>query len=140
MVHLTVVSAAALPRHRLAARYVLRRTAVIVLTAQRFARQGKQFTGLGLAVAHQLYARKLYDSGLFLEAIHHSFRARVLAIGVIRLNKNELLDEAVYDRFEQPLAGQGPPDSALDEKVKPLEARIKSDQAASEILIDTEFE
>ncbi len=113
------------------ARHVIGRSAAIVLTAQRFAAQGQKYQRLGLAIAHQVYARKLYGGGVYTEAIYHSLRARVLAANVIKQNKGESLIGALYDRMEEKFAQETSPAQELDQKLKEAKVDIMSDQEAA---------
>lgn len=70
------------------ARRVIRRTAYVILAAQKKVKENKNYTGdLARAIAHQRYARKLYFQGKFLRAMHQSRRARYFAILAIQANK-----------------------------------------------------
>jgi hypothetical protein len=122
------------------ARRIIGRTAAVIVTAQRFASKGQKYEGLGLAVAHQVYARELFGHDLFSEAIFHSLRARVIAASVITQNKNGLLNEALYDRMEEKYARETPSDRELDQKLKEQKVAVMNDQAAanSEIELDVE--
>jgi hypothetical protein len=116
---------------RVNAKNVISRTAAVISTAQRFASQGQKYEGLGLAVAHQVYARELFRHGLYFDAIFHSLRARVLAAQVITQNKSDLLNEALYDRMEEQFIRDTPSDQELYQKLKEAKVEIMSDQAAA---------
>ncbi|MGE5582244.1 MAG: hypothetical protein ACM3X9_06870 [Bacillota bacterium] len=113
------------------ARHVIGRTAAVIMAARRSAAQGDRYEGLGLALAHQVLARELYRHGNYPEAIFHSLRARILAARVIQLNKNDLLNEALYDRMEAKYAQSMPPDQELDQQLKQAKVAVMSDPEAA---------
>lgn len=109
---------------------LINRSAAIIRTAQRFAVEGKKYDGLGLSVGHQLYARQLYMEGDYPNAGFHSLRARRLAAGVISLNKNSIINEALYNRNEERLVRNAPSDRELDRRLKETEVEIIDDKTA----------
>jgi hypothetical protein len=127
---LPVIYGASLQPTRVDTKHVISRTAAVILTARRFAVQGQKYEGLGLAIAHQMYARDLFRHGLYLESIFHSLRARVLAAHVITQNKSDLLNEALYDRMEEQFIQETPSDQELYQKLKAAKVEITSDQSA----------
>lgn len=119
------------------ARNIINRSAAIIRTAQRFAAEGQKYDGLGLAVGHQLYAKKLYTQGDYPNGGYHSLRARKLAAQVITLNKSSIITEALYNRSEEKFVQSSPSGQELDRRLK--EARnIISDQDAVNIDADLE--
>ena len=116
---------------------VINRSAAIIRTAQRFAAEGQKYDGLGLALGHQLYAKKLYTQGDYPNGGYHSLRARKLAAQVITLNKSSIITEALYNRSEERFVRSSPSGQELDRRLK--EARIIiSDQDA--VNIEADFE
>ena len=102
------------------ARHAIERTAVVLVAAQKAARAGHKYDGLARAVAHQLFAREMYARERYHEAIHHSLRARALAVDVIRANGAKLLKEANLDALEKNYANESPPGEELDLKIVAL--------------------
>ncbi len=114
---------------------IINRTNAVVATAQRFASEGKKYDGLGLAVSHQLLAKELFSESAYTEAVFHSLRSRVLAAGVIKINKSDLLNEALYDRTEQKFVNQSPSERELDQQLKDSQT-VLNDKAAANIELD----
>lgn len=123
------------PLERNHARHVFRRTALVIVTAQKAAREGKQYVGLGKSIAHQRFARQLYKEGFYFRAVTHSLRARTIAIQVIRRNKAELIKEATLDKIENIYYQKMPPNEHLDRQVAQ-----NSDKDESAVDIDIEIE
>lgn len=128
----------AAPRPALHARRALRRTAVVLVAAQKAARKGGKYFGLARAVGHQLYARRQYTLGRYLDAIHHSLRARGLAVTVIELNKASRIKECDLDRIERNYERSSPPGSELDMRIEG--ENLGTDEGAAEIVIELEIE
>ncbi|HEX7715428.1 MAG TPA: hypothetical protein VF531_15530, partial [Bacillota bacterium] len=97
---------------------------------QQCAAQGRKYEGLGLAVAHQLWARRLFDQGDWTMAIFHSLRSRILAARVITSNQSDLLSEALYDQQEQKFAQATPTSQELDQKLRESKIEVPNDPAA----------
>jgi hypothetical protein len=114
-------------------RTVIRRTAVVIIAAQKAAAKGHQSLGLGMAILHQRYARKMYAQKDYLDAIHHSLRARSLAAAVIRRNKGKEIKEMFQDKTETNYAEQMPTDHELDVLV---DSETLDDEAALKVEID----
>lgn len=114
-------------------RHIIRRTAAVLIVAQQSAQEGQKFSGLGLAVAHHRYSCLLFNQGNYEDAIYHSLRARFLGAYVIKQNKSELLQDALYDRFEEEFAAKSPPGDELDKR---LPDKGKDDKAAAYENID----
>lgn len=98
------------------ARRVIRRTAGVILIAQKKVKEGKVYTGnLARAVAHQRYARKLYMQGKYLRAMHQSRRARRLAILAIQANKGTETADMKDTKEDDEIMNENPvSDSELD--------------------------
>ncbi|HET6990018.1 MAG TPA: hypothetical protein VFJ43_01790 [Bacteroidia bacterium] len=98
------------------ARRVIRRTAYVILAAQKKVQENKNYTGdLARAIAHQRYARKLYFRGEFLRAMHQSRRARQFAILAIQANKGtETADMKLDPQDEQVMKENPVNDADLD--------------------------
>jgi hypothetical protein len=69
------------------ARQVLRKTAKLLIWAQKAAKHGHYHYGLGRAYAHQEEARNLYSHGWYDRAIAHSLYARKIARNIITENQ-----------------------------------------------------
>src|ERR1044072_2720135 len=102
------------------ARRVIRRTAYVILKAQKQVKEGKNYTGdFARAIAHQRYARKLYFQGKFLRAMHQSRRARQFAILAIQANKGTETADMKYDaEDEQVMADSTVSDADLDKELQ----------------------
>jgi hypothetical protein len=102
------------------ARRVIRRTAYVILKAQKQVKEGKVYTGdLARAIAHQRYARKLYFQGKFLRAMHQSRRARQFAILAIQANKGtETADMKLDPEDEAVMADSTVSDAQLDKDLE----------------------
>ena len=93
--------------------------------------------GLGRAIAHQLYARKMYVKANYFQAIDHSLRGRALAALVIKRNKGEEIKEIVLDKIEAAYAKKAPSDKDLDAKV---DSEAGDDEAALKSEIEADIE
>lgn len=103
---------------RIKAHRVIRRTAVIILAAHKNVKEGKVYTGdLARSIAHQKFARSLYRRGMFVRAIHHSRRARLLAVMAIKANKGADVAEAKADAEEEELMKNSPSDDELEKEL-----------------------
>ena len=118
------------------ARYVIHRTAVVLVAAQKAALKGGDYAGLGRAVAHQNHARKLFRDGFYVDAIYHSLRARAIAADVITRNKADLVAEARLDTLESRYAKKSPPDQDLDLAIK---VKIDDDHTAAKLQIELDI-
>ena len=99
------------------ARRVIRKTAFVILAAQKQVKQGKVYTGdLARAVAHQRLARKLYFRGEFLRAMHQSRRARLLAIAAIKANKGTETSDMSLEKEDDQVMNDSPVDDATLDK------------------------
>lgn len=122
---------------RLRSGQILRRSGVIILASYKFANKGGNFTGLGLAVSHQILARKLFQNGAYAKAVFHSLRARVLAVDLIKLNKKEImLNEAMFNQEEEIFSKQSPPADELDQTLKTKGNRILDDDEAAKLIAE----
>lgn len=107
------------PVIRVKSKRVLRRTAVVMLAAHADLKRGKVYTGdFARAVRHQRYAVFLWRRGFYARSIHHSRRARMLAINVIQANKGTVQPSYKMDKEEDSLSKNTPPDSQLDTDLK----------------------
>ena len=123
------------------AKRVIRRTAVVIMVAHKKVKEGKVYTGdLSRAIAHQKFAIKLFREGKYFKAIHHSRRARMLAIAAIKANKGAETSEMKYDKEDESAMKGGPSDEELDKelaKEMPAEAAAKDEEAvAAEPAVD----
>ena len=123
------------------AKRVIRRTAVVILIAHKKVKEGKVYTGdLARAIAHQKFAIKLFREGKYFKAIHHSRRARMLAIAAIKANKGAETTEMKYSKEDESALKGGPSDDELDKEVAkemPAEAAAKDEEiVAAEPVVD----
>jgi hypothetical protein len=116
-------------------RRILIRTRLVIIHAQKTAREGKKYIGLGNCLRHQRIARRLHIRGRYILSVLHSLRARKLAVLIIKNNKGELIGETKLTREEERLLKNSPGDEALD---KELDEKYKNeappidDKAAAE--------
>ena len=112
------------------AKHILRKTAVVILIAHKKVKEGKIYTGnLARAIAHQKFAVKLYRAGKYYRAIHHSRRAKFLAILAIKANKGSETEEMKYTKEDEGAMKGGPCDDELDkELVKEMPAESLKDE------------
>jgi len=110
--------AVAQPALRMKAHQVIRRTAIVIHEAHKDVKEGKVYTGdLSRAIAHQKYARVLFRNGMYDRAIHHSRRARVLAVMAIRANKGVEIPESKMTAEEEELMKNPPSDDELEKEL-----------------------
>jgi len=102
------------PAKRRDAAYIIHRTAITISDAQRAADHGRQYEGLGMAIAHQRRARDLYWRGDYREAIYHSLRARDFAFHVMAINRERPHREYHFDNMEDRYARNAPDDNKMD--------------------------
>jgi hypothetical protein len=98
------------------ARYIINRTASVILRAQRTARINRYYAGFARAVAHQNKARELFLARRYREAIFHSLQARRLAMLVIRGNRENWPGYS-RDEREERYVRMAPSDRDLDIQV-----------------------
>ncbi|MCA6364885.1 MAG: hypothetical protein IM638_17775 [Bacteroidetes bacterium] len=101
------------------ARRVIRRTAAVILVAQKKVKENKVYTGnLARSIAHQRYARRLYLQGRYLRAMHHSRRARQLAILAIKANNGTETADMTYNKEDEEIMNAEPvSDKELDDEL-----------------------
>lgn len=111
---------------------VIRRTAVVILTAHKKVKENKNYTGdLARAINHQKFARKLYRRGMYLRAIHHSRYARLCAIKAIKANKGDESAETKFTPEEEELMKNPPSEDALiQELTKEMPGESTKDEDA----------
>ena len=102
------------------ARRVIRRTAYVILHAQKKVKENKNYTGdFARAIAHQRYARKLYFQGKFLRAMQQSRRARHFAILAIQANKGTETADMKLDPEDEAVMNDSPTnDAELDKELE----------------------
>lgn len=124
------------------AKRVIRRTAVVIHVARKKVREGKVYTGnLARAVAHQRLAIRLYREGKFFRAIHHSRRARHLAILAIKANKGAETADMRMTKEEQDTMKGGPSDTELDNALmKDLPDAPQKDEEVLDSEADTDLQ
>lgn len=128
---------AAAPKNRNHARHAIHRTAIVLVAAQKSAAEGGVYVGLGRAVGHQVVARELFRQGHYNRAIHHSFRARAIAINILQRNQRAMMKEAKYDRIERKYVKTAPKDDELDVQAKLKEVK---DEDAVKVKIDVDID
>jgi hypothetical protein len=101
-------------RERQDANYIIRRTAPVILSAQRAVRYRHRYEGLSKAVAHQEIARDRYRQGRYKEAIYHSLRARDIAFSIIAANRRKVDSGYRYDNREDYYVKKAPSRNTLD--------------------------
>ncbi len=109
---------------------VIRRTAAVIFAAHKKVKEGKVYTGnLARAISHQKFARKLHRNGKYFRAIHHSRRARHLAIMAIKANKGAESPDMKYSKDDESAMKGGPSDDDLDkELVKEMPGESMKDE------------
>lgn len=122
------------------ARHVIRKTAMIIMVAHKKVKDGKVYTGdLARAIAHQKFAIKLFRAGDYFRAIHHSRRARFLAVEAIKANKGAEMNEWRLSKEEETSVANGPKDEELDKnllKEMPGEATKDEDVIGTQPAVD----
>lgn len=96
---------------------VLIRTRLVIIHAQKTAKLGKKYLGLGSCLRHQRIARRLHFRKRYLLSALHSLRSRKLAVGIIKNNKGTLIKEADFTKEEERLLKNSPGDEALDKEL-----------------------
>jgi len=118
------------PALKMKAHRVIKRTAIVILAAHKKVKEGKVYTGdLARSIAHQKFARKLFRKGMYVRAIHHSRRARLLSVLAIKANKGSEIAEAQSTAEEEELMKNSPTDDELEkELLKEMpEAKLKDE-------------
>ena len=119
--------------HKVRAKKIIRRTAIVLIAARKQVIQNKNFTGdLARAVRHQHYARLLYMSGKYARAIHQSRRARQLAFITITSNKGTINKEWELGPDENADDGSKTADAELDKE-------LPDDKVTDQDLINSEL-
>jgi len=122
------------------AKRIIRKTAVVILIAHKKVKEGKIYTGnLARATSHQKYALHLYRTGKYFRAIHHSRRARMLALAAIKANKGGETSDMNYSKEDEALFKAGPNDDELDKDLaaaRPTEATKDEEIIGSEPAVD----
>jgi hypothetical protein len=108
---------------------VLKRTANVLMTAQKSVKRHRVYTGdLAKAYRHQQFAKELFETGDFDRSIRQSLRARQLANIAIRANKGRASED--YDRNESRYSKDIKADTLdkdFDSKRKPGEKDMSDD-------------
>jgi hypothetical protein len=119
---------------KMAARHMIRRTAVVIRAAHRQVREHKVYTGdLARAVAHQKFARRLFGDGEYVRAMHQTRWARALAVRAIVANKGAEPPEAALTPEEMSETANGPSEEQLTGELK---AAMPSEPEKDEALIN----
>ena len=116
------------------ARYIIHRTANVIYAAQRSTSRRNYCKGMSQAVAHQQKARQLFMAGAYQSAIHHSLRARRIAISIIEGNQERWANP--WDTREEKYHRNSPRDNDLDLKLHFFKF---GDQEAIKISIDLDL-
>jgi sensor c-di-GMP phosphodiesterase-like protein len=118
------------PRLRMKSRRLINRTNLVLRQAQVAVQRNQVYTGkLAKAVAHQRYARRMHVRGNFVVAIHHSRRARVLAIAALEANRATVSAELALDPQEAAEGGE-PSAASLDQQLSAAEPNAPSEDTA----------
>ncbi|NLY76383.1 MAG: hypothetical protein GX075_13970 [Firmicutes bacterium] len=96
-------------------RHIIQRTAKVISAAQQSTKRGHYYKGMAQAVAHQQKACRLHRAGSYLDAIHHSLRARRIAIAVIEGNRGKW--SGSWDAREEKYRRNSPKDKDLDIRI-----------------------
>jgi hypothetical protein len=112
---------------RRTSRRILIRTRLVIIHAQKTAKEGKEYKGLGNCLRHQRIARRLHIRRRYFFSVLHSLRARKLAVLIIHNNKGTLIKETNLTREEERLLKNSPGDEALD---KELDEKYKNEAPA----------
>lgn len=122
------------------AKRIIRKTAVVILIAHKKVKEGKVYTGnLARAISHQKFAIHLYKTGKYFRAIHHSRRARMLALAAIKANKGGETSDMNYSKEDEALFKAGPNDEELDKDLaaaRPTEPTKDEDIIGAEPAVD----
>lgn len=126
---------------RRSSRRILIRTRLVIIYAQKTAKEGKEYKGLGNCLRHQRIARRLHFRGRYLLSALHSLRARKLAVLIIKNNKGTLIKETNLTREEERLLKNSPGDEALDKELDekyeheapPIDDKAAADEKVGEI-------
>ncbi len=106
-------------QNRIQARAFLNRTNKIIVKAKGAVNVEKVYTGdVVKAVYHQRLARSLYKDSKYQRAIHHSYRARELALAAIRANKHQVENEYELQKDEKAQIKGKPDNLHLDAEVE----------------------
>lgn len=116
------------------ARYIIHRTANVIYVAQRSTSRRNYYKGMAWVIAHQQKARQLFMAGAYRSAIHHSLRARRIAISIIERNREKWLNP--WDAREDKYRRNSPHDKDLDVK---LNLYKFGDKEAIKISIDLDL-
>ena len=112
------LEASAQPAMRKRAHHAIRRTAIVIQAAYKNVKEGKVYTGdLARSIAHQHYARVLFRNGFYPRAIHHTRRARMLALIAIKANKGVEISEGTLTPEEEELLKNSPSDEELEKEL-----------------------
>ncbi|MBN1899630.1 MAG: hypothetical protein JW827_12715, partial [Spirochaetes bacterium] len=105
--------------NNVAAKRVIRRTALVIRKAHQLVKQNKNYTGhLARAIRQQKFARILFAKKMFLQSARHSIRARRLALQAIALNKGTPPKEGTLDKEETNLMADAPKDEEMDKEAE----------------------
>lgn len=107
--------------------FIIRTNRVIGHAQMSVKRGGKQTGDLAKAVMHERVAKKLFLEGNYLKAVHHSRRARILAVQAIKANNVKPPLEASFTPVEQQLFEQIPADTDLDSEADTMEPATLKD-------------
>ena len=120
---------------RRTSRRILIRTRLVIIHAQKTAKEGKEYKGLGNCLRHQRIARRLHVRRRYFLSALHSLRARKLAVLIISNNKGTLIKETNLTREEAIFLKNSPGDEALDKELDEKyknEAPVIDDKAAAD--------
>ena len=100
------------------AKNILLKTNRAIGVAHIVTKKTKNYTGkLAKAVSHERLAKKLYNNGNYLRAIHHSRRARLYAADIMNTNKAKPTSDMSFSPQEEQAFGALPSDKELDDEL-----------------------
>jgi len=103
---------------RVAARYMIKRTARVIRVAHRQVNEHKVYTGdLSKAVAHQKFARQLFQNAEYTRAMNQTKVARRFAVRAITANKGVVPQEGNFTSGELSMTKNGPSDEQLSREL-----------------------
>ena len=123
------------------AKKFINKTGLLILHAQKVVKEGKVYKGnLAKAIAHQTYAKKLYNNGNYLRAVYQSHVARFFAALAIVNNKQKVPNALQTSKQEGKDLGALPAQESLEKELQTEMPDLKYDDSAQlSITIDVEI-
>jgi len=131
----TVSYAVSVPRDdRMKARHMIKKTAFVIRAAHKQVSEHKVYTGdLARAIAHQKFAKLLFQRGEYLRSMYQTKRARKLAVKAIMANKGKAPADAALTSEEELQTAKGPSE---DQLTKELNASMPSEPMKDEAVMN----